>query len=350
MLVYANYNDWAKQTNKGETPIGIIGLEFDNASPLMTDLPLTEATGETVDEGTFEAPYKPDAMSYTSDFNGFYHGSKGDTYSRKDYMGMRKGAVSFREGDKELMGAGFNDLRMLETKRHVRSMALDWERAFIYGNPNTDVKAILGLANRYSYLTDEDGIVKAGAHAGELSPYVTISAGGTGNNLTSVYVMVAGADAVTRIFPKKLGFEMGIRYRPGEWHEETGRDELHNNEDGFRFVLNDRFDSYLGYSIRHARACFRIANIDTNSAEGIKNFVHAMYVVCDLLDQSFKDREIYLYGNRKLRIAMKEHYNSLVQPISYDSSKPMNMRGDFYFGDVLFRLNDNIINTESAIV
>jgi len=111
-----------------------------------------------------------------------------------------------------------------------------------YGNPGTDPKKFLGLAPRYSALS------------GANSSTNVISAGGSGSDNSSVYLVVWGDQTVYCPFPK--GSKAGLT------HEDLGEQTVYNS-DGTRLqAFATRYQWKNGLVVKDWRYVVRICNID----------------------------------------------------------------------------------------
>lgn len=146
------------------------------------------------------------------------------------------------EVDKKLadLNSNLNAFRLSEAMAFLEGMNQKAASAFFYGSqPDTP---FTGVAPRYNSLT------------GDTKDQI-ISAGGSGNDQTSIYLMVLGENTVHGIYPK--GSSAGIH------HKDLGEIDAFDD-------LNRRFRAYadlwqwdLGLVVRDHRAIVRIANIET---------------------------------------------------------------------------------------
>ena len=127
-----------------------------------------------------------------------------------------------------------------EASAFLAGMGLDQARDLVYGNHAQVPEEISGLAVRYPKLNDH-----------------CISFGGTGHDLTSIYLIAAGVNACHLIYPQgssSVGvqrIDAGIVYAQDE------------NKKEFR-AHRDHFIAEYGISIGHPDAVIRIANIPNN--------------------------------------------------------------------------------------
>lgn len=125
-----------------------------------------------------------------------------------------------------------------ESKGHIEVMNEDVVTNFFYG---TDPEGIRGIAPRL----------------GKLSHKQVTDAGGTGNNLASVYIIKWDTDEVTGIYPKnsKAGLEVF-----------TAENEYVPDKDGKMFRAHiTEWSWYVGLKVRDERYLSRLCNIDRDA-------------------------------------------------------------------------------------
>lgn len=107
----------------------------------------------------------------------------------EDVCAMQEGR---NEIDKDLADLNGNSsaFRMSEGLAFIEAMNQQFAQEMMYGNTSTNKDGILGLAPRYN------------AIAGATNAQNIISAGGTGSNNTSVWLIVTSENTVTGIYPK----------------------------------------------------------------------------------------------------------------------------------------------------
>ena len=150
------------------------------------------------------------------------------------------------EVDKDLAMLNGNtaQFRLSEDTAFLEAMNQTQAETMFYGNPGTDPKKFLGLAPRYSALT------------GANSSTNVISAGGSGSDNASVYLVVWGDQTVYCPFPK--GSKAGLT------HEDLGEQTVYNS-DGTRLqAFATRYQWKNGLVVKDWRYVVRICNIDVS--------------------------------------------------------------------------------------
>lgn len=149
------------------------------------------------------------------------------------------------EVDKDLAMLNGNtaQFRLSEDSAFLEAMNQTQATTLFYGNPGTDPKQYLGLAPRYSSLS--------AANAQNI-----LSAGGSGSDNTSVYLVVWGDNTVYCHFPK--GSKAGLI------HEDLGEQTVYNS-DGTRLqAYATRYQWKNGLVVKDWRYVVRICNIDVS--------------------------------------------------------------------------------------
>lgn len=153
------------------------------------------------------------------------------------------------EVDKDLAMLNGNtaQFRLSEDSAFLEAMNQTQATTMFYGNPGTDPKQYLGLAPRYSSLS--------GGNAQNI-----LSAGGSGSDNTSIYLVVWGDQTVFCPFPK--GSKAGLI------HEDLGEQTVYNS-DGTRLqALATRYQWKNGLVVKDWRYVVRIPNIDVSDLIG----------------------------------------------------------------------------------
>jgi hypothetical protein len=149
------------------------------------------------------------------------------------------------EVDKDLAMLNGNtaQFRLSEDTAFLEAMNQTQATTLFYGNPGTDPKQFLGLAARYSSLS--------GGNAQNI-----LSAGGSGSDNTSIYLVVWGDNTVYCPFPK--GSKAGLI------HEDLGEQTVYNS-DGTRLqAYATRYQWKNGLVVKDWRYVVRICNIDVS--------------------------------------------------------------------------------------
>ena len=153
------------------------------------------------------------------------------------------------EVDKDLAMLNGNtaQFRLSEDTAFLEAMNQTQAETMFYGNPGTDPKKFLGLAPRYGDLSADNAVN-------------ILSAGGSGSDNASVYLVVWGDNTVYCPFPK--GSKAGLT------HEDLGEQTVYNS-DGTRLqAFATRYQWKNGLVVKDWRYVVRICNIDISDLLG----------------------------------------------------------------------------------
>lgn len=141
------------------------------------------------------------------------------------------------------LNSNVSELRLSEGKTFLEAMNQEMQQTMIYGAASSP-EEFVGLANRYSSLSANNG-------------QNIVSAGGSGSDNSSIYLVGWGEKSVYGIFPK--GTKAGVM------HEDLGvQDAFDSNSYRFRAYM-DYWEWSAGLVVKDWRYCVRIANIDISA-------------------------------------------------------------------------------------
>jgi hypothetical protein len=142
-----------------------------------------------------------------------------------------------------------NGLYNSEASAFLVGMGEDQASDLVYGNHQHDAAEIDGLATRYA---------KIDKHC--------IDFGGTGNNLTSVYLINAGPNSCHLIYPKG-STSVGVS------RVNMGNHRIPDPNDGTKTYIahTDHFKAEYGIAVAHPDAVIRIANIPVDLSAAQRN-------------------------------------------------------------------------------
>lgn len=138
--------------------------------------------------------------------------------------------------------------RFMENKGHIESMGQRFFQSMLYGDPNVTPEDFLGIAPRYASLA-----------AADRTAVQVIDAGGTGSDLTSIYLVGWGEGSVTGFYPK--GTQAGIK------HTALPQAMIDDGSGGKYLGYEDWFDLNAGIAVQDYRNIVRIANIDVSDLQ-----------------------------------------------------------------------------------
>lgn len=141
--------------------------------------------------------------------------------------------------------------RNQKDSQKVEALGQKMEDLIIYGNEATDQGAINGLATRFNSTTRRP-------NGNTAWPYNVVSAGGSGGDTTSLYVIQTGPGKVWCTYPKNLpgGLQIADKGQHTIYPSATTRME----------VLRTHFSWFLGLVVEDERCVQRYANIEVTGA------------------------------------------------------------------------------------
>lgn len=235
--------NWAKFLDPNGKPYKLAEL-LNQSNELLQYLPWKEGNLPTGEKAAVRAGL-PSAQ-----FRRFYQGvavSKSDRAIIEDVCAMLEARS---EVDKDLaeLNGDVGAFRLSEALAFVEAMGQTCAQNLIYGDQSLTKDGITGLTPRYNSLSVSNN-----------TSANILDAGGTGSDNTSVWLIVAGAETITGIFPK--GSQAGLQ------HFDLGEIDAFDgtSAQGNRYrALAERWVWKFGMHIKDWRYAVRIANIDVS--------------------------------------------------------------------------------------
>lgn len=252
--------------------------------------------------------------------------SKSETQMITDTCGMLE---QYGQVDKDLANLNGNTEAFLrsEAKPHIEGMVQDFCDTLIYGNTDAYPERFLGFAYRYPYTVTNN----------------VINAGGSGSDVTSIWLVVWGENTVHGIFPK--GSKAGITY------EDLGQQTYTDSNGLMHQVLRQHYQLKCGLHVKDWRYVVRIANVESaipDSSTATTNgyapelMAHALGIVPSLSAGNpvfYCSRDMMIQINQQAMNKSNVHY----------TVKDINGVPVTHFWGVPIRRVDSILNTETAI-
>jgi hypothetical protein len=216
--------------------------------------------------------------------------------------------------------------RQSEAVAIIKGMGLTQADTLIYGDESNPAE-FAGLMNRRNSLT---------LPGGNQNPDV-IDAGGTGANLTSMYICALGRDLFHLIYPKGSNSVGVTRTDKGM---ETVRDAAGKEYEAYR----DHYRAQYGISIRYPGAVKRIANIPaTMSGDDLVD------IILDVRRRMPVGASTYVsYSNVDLLIKLDKAARDKVN-VTYTAADPWG-KEITHVRDIRCRQMDVILNSEAQVV
>lgn len=328
-----NIADWAKRLDPNGNTADVVNL-LSQDNEILTDMLFMEANGPTAHRTT-RITGEPTVGFRT--LNSGVTPSKATTDQVDDSMGIIE---TYSEIDKDLCELNGNSasFRLSEERPFLSAINKLAASTLLYGDTTTNPERFLGLAPRYSALT-------SGNYDNSM-----ISAGGSGSDNTSIWLVVWGQNTVHGIFPK--GSKAGIvQEDKGIVTVETATGIGGGRMEAYR----TRWQWKLGLSVRDWRYIVRVCNIDTSLLVANSSPVDLIYLMSRTLDRipSFGMGKPVFYMNRTvfswLRVqALAKSANCLEVESALDQfGNPIS--GGLKFMGIPIRRVDQILGTEATI-
>lgn len=210
--------------------------------------------------------------------------SKSKTQQVTDTCGMLE---AYAEVDKDLADLNGNtgEFRLSEDRAFLEAMNQEMTKTLFYGDTSKNPERFLGLATRFSSL-DKSKVPTA---------VNVIDAGGTGNNLTSIWLVCWGDQTVFGIYPKgsKAGFQ----------HNDKGQVTLKDKDGGQYEGYRTHYKWDIGLVVRDWRYVVRIANVDLANITDEK-LIEVLIEASELLPDQRMGRAVF-YMNRRTRTRLR---------------------------------------------
>ena len=225
------------------------------------------------------------------------------------------------------MNGNSNQWRLSENDGIQTAMSNQMSETIFYGDEKVNPAGFTGFGAHY-YSKTGTGIW------GEQ----IIDAGGTGSNLTSLWVVTFGMDTVYGITPSNI--PAGYRYK------DNGRVQVADPNGKKFYAYESQFNWDMGIAIRDPRYVVRLANIDTKDRDDT-TFIEKLIEAVDQIYDPDKGKTVLLC-NRKV--------NTYISILAQNKNN-VNLRIDEFAGKKITHFwqypilrNDAILNTESQIV
>lgn len=209
-------------------------------NPILKDIRMVRCNNGTSHKGIIRTSL-PDGT-----FKGFYQGVNSEKAT----------VVQIEEPTKMLQSIALADCDLIDLNENIGNALLQQNKGFIaglgqhqartlfYGDENQNPNVYNGLASRYNAYGDNP----------KFSSYNVINAGGTGTNLTSIYIVGWGDDKVCGIYPANSV--------AGLQHRDLGADLVPDSAGRLFRAYRHHYSWSMGLFVADWRYCIRIANID----------------------------------------------------------------------------------------
>jgi len=234
--------DWAKRTDP-DGRIPIVAELLSQSNEILEDCVFKEGNLPTGDRVVIRTGLP---TVYWRALNQGIPNSKSTTAQVDEACGILE-ARSEVDKDLAMLNGNTAQFRLSEDTAFLEAMNQTQATTLFYGNPATDPKQFLGLAARYSSLSASNA-------------QNILSAGGSGSDNTSIYLVVWGDNTVYCPFPK--GSKAGLI------HEDLGEQTVYNSDSTRLQAYATRYQWKNGLVVKDWRYVVRIANIDVSDLVG----------------------------------------------------------------------------------
>jgi len=229
--------DWSKRLDPDGKTADIVEM-LSQTNDILEDMLFKEGNLPTGEQTTIRTGLP---TVYYRQINAGVPASKSTTAQVVENTAILEGRSEIDQDEAELNG-NTSDYRMSEGQGFVEAMGQSQATTLIYGSASSP-EEYSGLATRYSDLSAANGDN-------------IISAGGTGSDNSSVYLVGWGERSIFGVFPK--GSVAGLT------HEDLGvQDSFDANDNRYR-AYHDLYKWKNGLVVKDWRYGVRIANIDVS--------------------------------------------------------------------------------------
>ena len=234
--------DWAKRKDPNGAVPGIVEL-LAQTNEILEDAVVQEGNLETGHRITVRTGLP---TVYWRMINQYTAPSKSTTAQVDESCGILN-AWSVVDEDLAELGDNQKRLRLTEAAAFLEAMNQEMAGTIFYGNAGTAPEEFTGLSTRYSSTSAGNGDN-------------IISAGGSGSDNYSVYLIVWGDNTCFLTFPK--GSKAGIS------HRDLGLQEVTNSSGNKMMAFEDQWKWKCGLVLKDWRYVVRICNIDVSDLVG----------------------------------------------------------------------------------
>lgn len=312
------------QRVKGDGHLDKIVEMMNQTNEVLTDMTMLEGNLATGNMTTIRTGLPKSTWRL---FNSGVNQDKSKTAQITDACGMLE---SYAVVDRKLVDISNNaaEFRLQEDRAFLESMNQEMASTLFYGSKSEPEKFI-GLAPRYNDKTAR-------------SAENLIDAGGTGNQLTSIWLCVWGPNTMYGFYPKggKAGFTM----------ENDGVVDALDAEGKKYKAYQTHYSWDLGLTVRDWRYAVRIANIDvsklTKDASAGADLIDLMIDAEEKIPNLGMGRPVW-YMNKTVRGFLRKQLNKGHQYQTVAGKEPGKIVVDF--NDVPVRRTDALIIGEQQV-
>jgi hypothetical protein len=252
--------------------------------------------------------------------------SKSETAQVDDACGILEAYSNVDEDELDINGKNAS-IRLSESSAFIESMNQTMADALFYESTKQHPERPTGLSVRYNTLSASVPI----------SENVIDGGGKTGDDLTSIWLVVWGENTVHAIYPK--GSEVGLQ------HTDMGKEKREGADGRIYYAFVDQYKWKIGFCVRDWRYAVRIANVPVGDITTTK-LVDLMIDAIELVP-SLSTGKAAFYMNRRVRTALrKEIKNTTNVNLTLDTVAGKRV---LYFDELPVRRVDALRNDEALV-
>lgn len=237
--------DIARRTDPNGKVATIVEI-MNEQNPILEDMVVQECNNGSVHRSTIRTGLP------SGTWRKLYQGVQPEKSTTKQVMDTCGMLETYSQVDKALADmapdkAGF---LLTESVAFIEGLNQTMASTLFYGDTSVTPEKFTGLAARYSkHGTDK-----------EKSSYNVLSAGGSGSDNTSIWLLYWGAQTMCGLYPK--GSKAGLS------QEDLGEVTEKDSSNGMYQVYRSHYKWDMGFTVRDWRYGVRIANIDVSDLAG----------------------------------------------------------------------------------
>lgn len=319
------------------SPEGAVLEVLSQTSPIAQDAFIGECNRGTYHEHSIRTGLP------TVTWGALYQGtpqSKGHTQVVKDATGFVEGLSSIDERLLEIEPEKSAQVRLNEASGYLEAMSQEWNSGFFYNDTATSPEKFKGMAARYNALSNPN----------------VVSAGGSGSDNTSIWMVTWGEAFTSLIHPK--GTPGGVT------REDKGSQRILDANGNPYYVREELFRLHTGVAVGDWRYNARIANIDVSDMRAgnvdLYKFMRQAYYKLQARKVARPGNDIagsrpaprtVIYANREILEALDALATNKGASDNFVRLTRMEIAGEeiLTYRGIPIRESDALLNTEAAV-
>lgn len=261
--------------------------------------------------------------------------SKSTTRQVEDTTGMLEALSTI---DMRLLGIAKDaaQVRLQEAAAHLEGMSQTHASTIFYGDTGANPERFMGLAPRFNALTGAENSSQV------------ISAGGSGSDNASIWMITWGADTCHLLVPDRPNISAGIT------RTDKGEQRVLDGDGNAYYVKEEHFGLHGGLSVRDWRYVTRICNIDVSLAQTGKASLDLLSFMRSAFHQHHSIRKVggktCMYMNRDVMEAFELQLDeaALDREVA-ESDGSAAYRASMMYRGVPVYVTDALLSTEAVV-